>query len=644
MNKSEHPPLPVRTLGPVSDLERHLPQDWWRTLFNAVYLKTDGDVVENDVNTAQEIDLLIRAAGIEPGDRVLDLCCGQGRHSLELARRGFGHVVGIDRSRYLIRLARRRAKQSKLAVSFHEGDARKFRVPEGDFRCVCLMGNSFGYFARAEDDAAVLAAVRRALVSRGTLVLDLADGDWVRSHFERRSWEWIDAQQFVCRERSLSADGSRLVCREVVTHAEKGVIADQFYAERLYSRAEIQALVEEAGFGDVRFHEWVTTDSERNQDLGMMAERFLLTATAPLRAPVARSHRAPLEVAVLLGDPRLPDEVKRDMVFNEEDRDTVERLREALADLSDFRFRYLDNHASMFGELRREPPALAFNLCDTGYGNDAFRELHVPAYLETLGVPYTGAGPQCLALCYDKGLVRALADSMAIPVPMETIVQPDDSAGTIPSIFPALVKPCYGDGSIGITKDAIVHSAEEAVAYLARMRTRLRPRPFLIQEYLPGREYGVSLIGNPGTGFAVLPVMEVDFSGLPKGLPPILGYESKWLPDSPYWSDIRYGEATCDDDTRRTMIDYSMALFERLGCRDYARFDFRTDIEGTVKLLEINPNPGWSWDGKLNYMAGFDGHSYSDLLAMILQTAVARLSLAESATAPEAARVEMVPA
>ena len=71
--------------------------------------------------------------------------------------------------------------------------------------------------------------------------LELAtDGDWLRGHFEPRSWEWIDENQFVCRERSLSEDGGRLISREVVVHAEKGVIADQFYAERLYGKAEIR--------------------------------------------------------------------------------------------------------------------------------------------------------------------------------------------------------------------------------------------------------------------------------------------------------------------------------------------------------------------------------------------------------------------
>jgi D-alanine-D-alanine ligase len=132
------------------------------------------------------------------------------------------------------------------------------------------------------------------------------------------------------------------------------------------------------------------------------------------------------------------------------------------------------------------------------------------------------------------------------------------------------------------------------------------------------------MIGNPGIGFRFLPVMEVDFGELDPGLPPILGYESKWLPDSPYWTQIKYREATLEDDTIRQLYDQSSLLFERLGCRDYARIDFRADASGTIKLLEVNPNPGWCWDGKLNIMAGYAGMRYADLLESILQAAQSR--------------------
>src|SRR3984893_13027160 len=92
----------ARTLGPVSDLERHLPSDWWRTLFNSLYLETDGDIIENDRNTADEVDLLIRSIGLERNDRILDLCCGQGRHSLALASPGFSQAREAAQSAGLV--------------------------------------------------------------------------------------------------------------------------------------------------------------------------------------------------------------------------------------------------------------------------------------------------------------------------------------------------------------------------------------------------------------------------------------------------------------------------------------------------------------------------------------------------------------
>jgi D-alanine-D-alanine ligase len=622
------PPAP-RTLGPVSDLERHLPSDWWRTLFNSLYLKTDGDVVENAVNTAREVDLLIRAAGLEPNDRILDLCCGQGRHALELARRGFRHVTGIDRSRYLVRLARKRARQTGVDVSFHEGDARRLRLPEDAFHCVAVLGNSFGYFDREEDDRAVLEAVKRVLVAGGTLAMDLADGDHVRRHFDRRSWEWIDQDHFVCRERSLAADGERLVTREVIVHGERGVIADQFYAERLYGRRRVLDLLAGAGLENVRFHGHLAAESDRDQDLGLMAHRMFLTALAPAK-PVKVRRRGPVwpEVTVLLGDPTLPDLVKREGQFNPEDLDTVRRLREALAELDDYKFVYLDNHASLAADLRKDPPPFVLNFCDEGFRNDAFLELHVPALLEVMGVPYSGAGPACLGLCYNKSLTSAIASTLDIPVPAETYFNPDDQSATLPSVFPALVKPNFGDSSLGITQDAVVRSPTDLVAYVRRLQKELPGRPVLVQEFLGGPEYSVALVGNPGLGLRPLPVLEVDYSRLAGDLPHILGYESKWVPDSPYWSDVKYREAALEDEARQRLVDWSALLFERLGCRDYARFDWRTDERGEIKLLEVNPNPGWCWDGKLNYMAGFAGMRYADLLRAILEAAQERCAAA----------------
>lgn len=636
-------PVPPRTWGPVSDLENHLPPEWWRTLFNAVYLKTDGDVVENQKLTQHEVDLIIDAAGIGKNDRILDLCCGQGRHSMELVRRGFTAVTGVDRSRYLVRLAKRRAGEQGLNAVFREGDARKSRLPEDSFDCVMILGNSFGYFDHQEDDKRVVENVARWLRPAGTIVLDIADGEWLRGHFEARSWEWVDQEQFVCRERSLSSDGSRLISREVVVDADKGVIADQFYAERLYSRADIEGLLKAGGFTNIRFHGEHNTSSDRNQDLGMMARRLVISAVVskvvsakPPRRTASRHVPFP-DVTVILGDPRLPDGVKLNGQFNNEDYQTIEKLKDALGRLAEYRFRYLDNHASLLQHLQNERPAFVLNLCDEGFDNDAFKELHVPAYLELLGIPYSGSGPTCLGLCYDKSLVNSIAQSLDVPVPLQSYVDADDIGGTIPSVFPALIKPAQGDSSLGITRHAVVETPEEAVRYLTWLRNILPGRPALVQEFLSGNEYTVTIIGNPGLGYTTLPVLEVDYSELPRDLPPILSYESKWQPDSPYWTAIRYREAQASESVQRALVDFSTRLFERLGCRDYARFDFRCDVNGEPKLLEVNPNPGWCWDGKMNIMASMAGYSYRDLLRLIVDAGQQRVYMTNGLALSEAA-------
>lgn len=614
-----------RTFGPVADLEKHLPSDWWKTLFNSLYLKTDGDVTEDAENTSHEVNKIIQTLHLKPEHHILDLCCGQGRHLIELYQRGYTNLVGIDRSRYLIRVAKKRSQQFSCRIRFSEGDARNIRLKESSLDCALLLGNSFGYFEYQQDDIGVLESILHVLKSEGKIAIDVVNGNWMRNHFEPRSWEWIDENQFVCRERSLSKDGSRIISREVIVHAERGVIADQFYAERLYTFEDIKSILQKLQFTDIIQHTDILAKSSRNQDLGMMGNRMFITAVAPIKKEKLLIKQKTLNMLVLLGDPKLPDTVKRNGQFNEEDLSTIQRLKDALSTLN-YSTKYFNNHAMLIDYLRQNKPDFIFNLCDEGFHNIATQELHVAALLEMLHIPYSGAAPACLALCYNKAIVRAVAQSMDIPVPLETYYNPSDQAATIPSIFPALLKPNLGDSSIGITKDAVVNNSESLVAYLENLKTLLPNTPILIQEYLSGNEYSVGVIGNPGN-YHILPILEVDYRNLPTNLPKILGYESKWIPESPYWDKIHYVQAKLDIDMERQLIDYSTMLFERLGCHDYARFDFRSDEHGVIKLLEVNPNPGWCWDGKLNLMANFAGKTYSDLLNMIIESAIERLQL-----------------
>ena len=331
-----------------------------------------------------------------------------------------------------------------------------------------------------------------------------------------------------------------------------------------------------------------------------------------------------LRICVLTGDPRLPDLTKRDHRYNEEDFATHRAMREAFASLPGFAFDFLDDHGALFERFSRDPPDLVMNFCDTGLRNVATQELHVAALLEMLGVPYSGASPACMAICYDKQIVRLIAAALDIPVPRELCLAPDQPLPDRTDFYPALIKPNQADGSVGITKDAVVGSPQEAQRYVAWLRRELPGRALLVQEYLPGPEYGIGLIGNPGSRLDALPVLEVDFSGLPSGLAPILSFESKALPDSPYWTEIRFRRAAADDAVLARMVGHAERLFARLGCRDYGRFDFRCAADGEPRLLEVNPNPAWANDGKLAFMAAFAGIAYPDMLKMILEAALRR--------------------
>jgi D-alanine-D-alanine ligase len=324
-------------------------------------------------------------------------------------------------------------------------------------------------------------------------------------------------------------------------------------------------------------------------------------------------------ITVLLGDPRLPDAGKPGGRFTADDLDQVERLKSALGELSDYRFTYLDDHQRLLDELHANRPGFVLNFCDTGYRNQAALESHIAAYLEMLAIPYSGCGPAALGLCYDKGLVRAAAQSIGVPVPREVLLLPGQALPE--TAFPAFIKPNRGDGSVGITTRSLVRDAAEAESCVRELQQLLPGEALIVQEFLSGGEYGVGMIGNPGDGFARLPVLEVDYSALDPSLPRLLDYGSKTDPNSPYWSDIRFIEARLDDATQQRMRDWCATLFARLGLRDYARFDFRTAADGSIRLMEVNPNPAWCWDGKLAHMAELKDLRHSGMLELIIGAA-----------------------
>jgi D-alanine-D-alanine ligase len=594
-----------------------------------MYLKTDADVVEDKQITSNEVELFTSILNTPKDSAILDLACGQGRHSIEMAKRGFTNITGLDRSHYLIRKAKSVMQQEGLKIGFKEGDARKLPFTADNFDVVMILGNSFGYFESNEDDIMILKEVFRVLKPGGTFLIDVADGSYLREHFQPRSWEWIDKKYFVCRERSLANDNERLISREIISHVEKGILVDQFYAERLYSSDMLTDIFTRSGYKDILFHDILEANSLRNQDLGMMERRMIITAKVIKEwTPVKVKYPEEKNVLVLMGDPTKPDIVKPSNVFDDDDFATIDKLKTALSLLPANRFTYLNSHKSIYNDLLKNKNRIdyVFNLCDEGYNNEARKELHMPALLEILGIPFTGSGPQSLAYCYDKSLIRGIAQEIGVPVARAYFVRSEDNVFDLQIDFPVIAKPNFADSSFGITQRSVANSIEELNDAILKIRHDFGyESSILVEEFLSGKEISVGIIGNPPESYITLPIIEEDYSQLPESLPRICGYEAKWEPESPYFNLLRSIPAELPEDLEKQVIESCVKLFTRLECRDYCRFDFRLDTLGVPRLLEVNPNPGWCWDGHLAKMAAISNISYSRLLEMILQAAEQRI-------------------
>jgi D-alanine-D-alanine ligase len=339
-------------------------------------------------------------------------------------------------------------------------------------------------------------------------------------------------------------------------------------------------------------------------------------------------------VIVAMGDHRRVDTVKPGGKFDSDDFHTIKALKDALGELDEYDVSYLDDHEGMIDALRDAGKNVDFilNLCDEGFNNEATKELHVPALLELLGIPYSGSDPQCLAYCYDKSLVRGIAVELDIPVPAAYTVMPEDTAFiNLPLEFPLIVKPNFGDSSVGITAQSVCYDVNQLEQAFANVRHVVGyDEPVLVEQFLTGKDISVGIIGNPPDSYQVLPVIEEDYSALPDGLPKICGYEAKWDDQSVYFKEIKSIVADLPAETTGFLTASCLKLFQRLGCRDYARFDWRLDANGTPRLLEANPNPGWCWDGHLARMAEFGGVTYSAMLQQILRACEDRLTVDKS--------------
>lgn len=273
-------------------------------------------------------------------------------------------------------------------------------------------------------------------------------------------------------------------------------------------------------------------------------------------------------------------------------------------------------------DLRGGDYDIVFNLCEGAFENSVF-EMNVAALLELFDLRFTGSGPMALGIALDKGLTKDILSRRGIPTAEFCVVE--DLPVSLPRglSFPLIVKPLREDASIGIDADAVVKGTEELETRVEHVLEHY-DQPAIVEEYLGGREFNISVMGN-GSEKRTLPPSEIDFTAFPDGAPRICCYEAKWITVSPlYIKSPPVCPANIPDSLAEELRDVSLRAFDAIGCRDYARVDIRLTSEGRPRVLEVNPNPDISHDAGFARAAKCAGLEYHQLICEIVRVAAER--------------------
>src|SRR5215813_951885 len=335
-----------------------------------------------------------------------------------------------------------------------------------------------------------------------------------------------------------------------------------------------------------------------------------------------------LKVAILWenwGDEELvpPEPEKKTRAKNKKkkrrEKHDFEEIFEALQKLGhEPSYEILDGTDKTLLGLARCETDLFFNLVES-YAGDDQKELHMAAYLDLLGRPYTGAGPQGLYLAQDKVLAKKLFAFHGIKTPFFAICYQGALEHSHDISFPLIVKPSAEDASIGIDKDSVVNTVKELMERIHYVQEEF-DSPALVEEYIEGREIYAGILGNLSP--EVLPLVELDLSKLPAGMPKVAGTEVKWEKESEAYKSTKSAPVEdLDEEITERMGEIALSAYRILKLRDYGRIDMRLTDKGEIYVIEANPNPWLSSNSEFFMAAKKSGRSYADMVAAIVDLA-----------------------
>jgi D-alanine-D-alanine ligase len=291
-------------------------------------------------------------------------------------------------------------------------------------------------------------------------------------------------------------------------------------------------------------------------------------------------------------------------------------------------------------QIMKDDSDLIFNLCETLGGISQY-EQHVAALLEVLDKRFTGAGSIGLTLAQDKELSKKIFQFHSIRYPKFSCMDAGKVEWSDELNFPLFVKPLNEDASIGIDSGSIVHNVKELMERISYMQTEFNA-PALIEEFIEGREMYIGVIGNDKP--EALPILEWDFSKMPKGTPRIASSEAKWDEESAYKDAPEVFPIDIPEPVYAKMQETAIQAFKSLKLRDYGRVDMRLrhvskdpDTKSTVDeaaktdfnnweffVIEVNPNPYLDKKSELAMAAWKNGLNYPDLIEKIIEMAMER--------------------
>ncbi len=284
----------------------------------------------------------------------------------------------------------------------------------------------------------------------------------------------------------------------------------------------------------------------------------------------------------------------------------------------------LDGRPQSLLGLARCNADLIFNLTES-YAGDDTKEMHVTAFLDMLDIPYTGAGPHAHILAQDKSIAKKMFAFYGIQSPYFATAYRGAIDHAHDISFPLIVKPTSEDGSIGIDAAAVVTSVKELMERVHYIQTEF-DSPALIEEYIEGREIYAAILGSCETAHA-LPLVELDLSRLPKGMPRIASLDVKFEKDSDAYKLTKSAIAEdLDEETATRLTEIAIKTYRSVMLRDYGRIDMRISSKGEIYVIEANPNPWLSSGQEFAMAAKKSGLSYTQMIGEIVDIAMARQS------------------